>query len=198
MGLPKLKLKISIEDYLQGEKVSQIKHEYIDGEIYAMAGTSKSHNRIIKNILNSLSGHLRGSDCEPFFVDIKVRIKKSNRFYYPDLIVVCGEDGEDEHYTTKPALIIEVLSPSTKLTDRREKMFAYKEIESLKEYVMIDQSSIYAEIYRRRETGELWDWIEFETGETIEFASVDFKMPMAEIYEGVELQNLKDWERENL
>ena len=198
MGLPKLKLKISIEDYLEGEKVSPVKHEYIDGEIYAMAGTSKSHNRIIKNILNSLSGQLRRSDCEPFFVDIKVRIKKLNRFYYPDLIVVCGEDTEDEHYTTRPALIVEVLSPSTKLTDRREKMFAYKEIESLREYVMIDQTRMYAEIYRRRETGDLWDWIEFETGEEIEFASVGFEMSMSDVYEGVRLQDIKDWERENL
>lgn len=95
-------------------------------------------------------------------------------------------------------MIIEILSPSTSLTDRREKMFAYKEIESLREYVLIEQNRMYAEIYRRRETGDLWDWIEFEPDEEIEFASVDFKMPMSEIYAGVRLQDVKDWERENL
>ena len=195
MGIPKLKPKISIQDYLEGEKVSQIKHEYIDGEVYAMAGTSKSHNRIIKNLLDRLGNHLRGSDCEPFFVDIKVYIEKFNRFYYPDLIIVCGEDNESEYYTKKPTLIIEVLSPSTSLTDRREKMFAYKEIESLQEYVMIEQNKMFAEIYRRRDFDNLWSWIEFEADEEIEFASIDFKMPMTEIYAGIELPELKDWER---
>jgi Uma2 family endonuclease len=198
MGLPKLKPKISVADYLEGEKFSQIKHEYLDGEVYAMAGTSKNHNRVIKNILRKLENHLNGSECEPFIVDIKVRVEKMNRFYYPDLVVVCGEDNEDEYYAVKPKMIIEVLSPSTSLTDRREKMFAYKEIESLREYVMIEQNRMYAEIYRRREDeGNLWDWIEFETDEEIELASVDFKMPMTEIYAGVELQEQKDWEREN-
>lgn len=195
MGLPKLKPKISVADYLEGEKISQIKHEYIDGEVYAMAGTSKNHNRIIGNLIEHLKKHLRGSGCEPYFVDIKVRVEKLNRFYYPDIVVVCGEDNEDEYYAVKPKLIVEVLSPRTSLTDRREKMFAYKEIESLEEYVLIEQNRMYAEIYRRRADSNLWDWIEFETGEEIEFASVEFKMPMAEIYAGVELRELEDWER---
>lgn len=198
MGIPKIKPKISVADYLEGEKIGRIKHEYIDGEIYAMAGTSKSHNRIIRNLLNKLQSQLSEVDCETFFVDIKVRVEKLNRFYYPDLVVVCGDDDENEYYAVKPTIIVEVLSPSTSLTDRREKMFAYKEIEGLREYVMIEQNRMYAEIYRRREDENLWDWIEFETGEEIEFASVNFKMPMAEIYSGVELQKQKDWERENL
>lgn len=198
MGLPKLKLKISVEDYLAGEKVSQIKHEYIDGEVYAMAGTSKSHNRIIGNLLEKLKSHLRGSDCEPFFVDIKVRSEKFNRFYYPDLIVVCGEDAESEYFTTKPKIIVEVLSASTALTDRREKMFVYKELESVVEYVLIEQNRMYAEIYRRREASDLWDWIEFDASEEIEFSSVEFKMPLTEIYAGVVLPELEIWERENL
>lgn len=187
MGLPKLKNKISVADYLEGEKVSQIKHEFIDGEVYAMAGTSKSHNRVIKNLLNKLENHLRGSDCEPFFVAIKVFSEKFNRFYYPDLIVVCGEDNESEYFTAKPKLIIEVLSPSTALTDRREKMFVYKELASVEEYILIEQNRMYAEIYRRRDFDNLWSWIEFEAGEEIEFAAVDFKMPMSEIYRGIEL-----------
>ncbi len=186
MGLPKLKSKISIEDYLENEKISQIKHEYIDGEIYAMAGTNKSHNRIIKNILNKLGNHLRGTDCEPFFVDIKVFAGKLNRFYYPDIIVVCGEDKESEYFTSKPRIIIEVLSPSTALTDRREKMFVYKELESLYEYILIEQDKMFPEIHRRRDDG-LWSWIEFEEDEEIEFASIDFLMPMRDIYDGVSI-----------
>lgn len=193
MGIPKLRPKISVQDYLEGEKISQIKHEYIDGEVYAMAGTSKSHNRIIGNLVEKLKAHLRGGDCEPFFVDIKVHSEKFNRFYYPDLIVVCGEDEESEYFTAKPKLIVEVLSPSTALTDRREKMFVYKEIESINEYVLIEQDKIYAEVYRRRENG-LWDWIEFFPDEEIEFASIAFKMAMREIYAGVELPEKNPFE----
>ena len=159
MGLPKLKTKISIEDYLEGEKIAKVRHEFIDGEVYAMAGTSKHHNRIIRTLLKKMEKALDGSGCEPFFIDIKVFIKKFNRFYYPDLLIVCGEDLESEYYTSKPTLLIEVLSPSTALTDRREKMFAYQEIESLQEYILIEQDKIYAEIYRRRDDG-LWSWID--------------------------------------
>lgn len=194
MGIPKLRPKISIEEYLESEKTSDIKHEYVDGEVFAMAGTSKSHNRIIGNILEKLNPHLRGSDCEPFFVDIKVKVEKYNRFYYPDLLVVCGDDLESEYYTQKPKLIIEVLSPSTAMTDKREKMFIYKEIESVEEYIMIEQDRIYAEIYRRRGDTGLWDWIEFFPEEEIEFASVGFKMLMSEIYDGVEIPEKKFYE----
>lgn len=194
MGIPKLRPKISIEDYLEGEKISEVKHEYVDGEVFAMAGTSKSHNRIIRNIVKKLQTALDGTDCETFFVDIKVFVERLNRFYYPDLLVVCGEDTESDYYTTKPKIIIEVLSPSTALTDRREKMFIYKEIESLDEYIMIEQDKIYAEVYRRRRESSLWDWIEFFPEEEIEFASVGFKMLMSEIYEGVELPEKKFYE----
>lgn len=194
MGIPKIRPKISVVDYLEGEKISEVKHEYIDGEVYAMAGTSKNHNRIIGNLLNKLSAHLRGSDCEPFFVDIKVFAEKFNRFYYPDLIIVCGEDSESEYFTTKPKIIVEVLSPGTALTDRREKMFVYKELETVEEYVLIEQDRMYAEIYRRRDFDNLWSWIEYEDGEEIDFASVGFKMPMSEIYDGVrvERQGMRD------
>lgn len=194
MGVPKLRPKISIADYLENEKVSEVRHEYISGEVFAMAGTSINHNEIIGNIFEKLKTHLRGSKCRPYFVDIKVYVEKFNRFYYPDLMIICQENRESEYFTTKPKLIIEVLSPSTSLTDRREKMFVYKEIESLEEYILIEQDKIYGEIYRRREGGDLWDWIEYFPEEEIEFASVNFKMLMSEIYEGVELPEKNPFE----
>ncbi len=181
MGVPKLKIKLSVQDYLEGEKVSEIRHEYVDGEIYAMAGVSKNHNRINRRLLDAIQEKLKGSDCETFFVDLKLQVKKLNRFYYPDLVVVCGEDAESEYFITIPTIIVEILSPSTAGTDRREKMFAYQEIESLQEYLMIDQETEYAELYRRRDDG-LWSWIEFDADEELELASIDFKMPMSELY----------------
>ncbi len=182
MGVPKLKLKLPVVDYLEGEKVSEIRHEYIDGEVYAMSGVSKKHNRINRRLLDAVQEKVNGSECETFFVDVKVRVKKLNRFYYPDLVVVCGEDAESEYYITKPTIIVEILSPSTAGTDRREKLFAYQEIESLQEYVMIDQESEFAEIYRRRDDG-FWSWIVFETDEELELESIGFKMPMAQLYQ---------------
>lgn len=194
MGIPKLRPKISVEDYLENEKIGDVRHEYIDGEVFALDGTSKSHNRIIRNLLNKLQSKLNEEDCEAFFVDIKVYVEKVNRFYYPDLLVICGEDAESEYFTTRPKLIVEVLSPSTSLTDRREKMFVYKEIESVDEYILIEQDRVYAEIYRRRRDSNLWDWIEYFPEEEIEFASVNFKMLLSEIYEGVELPERNPFE----
>ncbi len=194
MGVPKLRPKISIEDYLENEKISHVRHEFIDGEIFAVSVNNKNHNRIIGNLLNNLKTHLHEGFCRPYFIEIKVYVEKFSRFYYPDLMIVCQKNRESDYYTTKPKLIIEVLSPSTSLTDRREKMFVYKEIESLDEYILIEQDKIYAEIYRRRDGGELWDWIEYFPEEEIEFASVDFKMLMSEIYEGVELPERNPFE----
>lgn len=181
MGQPKLIPKISVEDYLEGEKVSQIRHEYLNGEVYAMSGASIRHNRISRNLLERLINHLKESDCEPFYNEVKVRLKKLNRFYYPDLVVSCGGNEENEYYLTHPKAIIEVLSPTTALTDKREKWFAYQEIESLQEYVMLEQDSEHAEVYRRRDDG-LWSFIEFDGNEELELSSIGFKTPVAELY----------------
>jgi len=181
MGVPKLKLKISVEDYLEGEKISEIRHEYVEGEVFAMAGVRKKHNEINGNLLEQLRSHLKGSDCGTYFVDVKVQVKKLNRFYYPDLVVVCGEDTESDYVITKPTIVVEILSPSTAGTDRREKMFAYQEIDSLQEYLMIDQDTEHAELYRRRDDG-LWSWITFEPGEDLELESIKFKTPLSELY----------------
>lgn len=181
MGLAKLKPRITVEDYLEGEKISEIRHEFLDGEVYAMSGVSKNHNRISRRLLGKLIDHLKGSDCETFYNEVKLRIKHLNRFYYPDLVVVCGADDEHDYYLTKPAVIVEVMSPSTALTDKREKWFAYQEIEGLKEYVMIEQESEHAEVYRKRDD-DLWSFIEFESNEDLEIESIDFKIPMADLY----------------
>lgn len=181
MGVPKLRPKLSVQDYLEAEKVSEIRHEYVDGEVYAMAGVSKKHNEINGNLLERLLAHLKGSKCDTYFVDVKVQVKKLNRFYYPDLVVVCGEDTESDYVITKPTIVVEILSPSTAGTDRREKMFAYQEIDSLQEYLMIEQDAEHAELYRRRDDG-LWSWITFEADEELELDSIGFRMPLTDLY----------------
>ena len=125
---------ISEEEYLAGEKISDKKYEYIDGKVYAMAGTSKNHNRIIRNIMIGLESAFtkNKSPCETFSSDIKVKISKpNNRFYYPDVVVTCDESNdENDYYTDNPILIIEVLSKSTDKMDKTMKMKDYLNIPS--------------------------------------------------------------------
>lgn len=185
MGLPKLKTKLSVEDYLEGEKVSPIRHEFVDGEVYAMAGGSDNHNRIVGEIVTTLSMHLRGSKCEPFFGDIKVRVT-SKVYYYPDVLVSCEENPDDPYFRNNPILIIEVTSPSTKKIDRREKLLFYQQMPSVQEYVVVDQHKMNVEVHRRQPNG---GWITYyfnEKSDIVELASVDLTIPLPDLYRRVQ------------
>ncbi len=184
MGLPKLKTKVSVEDYLEGEKISPVKHEYVEGEVYAMAGASDDHSRIVINLITALSIHLRDSSCEPFSNDIKVRVT-SKVYYYPDVLVSCEENPEDAHFRNSPILIIEVTSPSTKHIDRREKLLFYQQMPSVQEYAVIDQHKIKIELHRRQPNG---GWITYyfdREDKEIELQSVNLILPIEEIYRRV-------------
>lgn len=188
MGLPKLKTKLSVEDYLEGEKISPIRHEYVDGEIYAMDGASDNHSRITGNLYVALSNHLRDSDCEPFFTDIKVRAT-SKVFYYPDVLVSCETDPENPYFRNAPILIIEVVSPSTEHIDRREKLLFYQQMPSVQEYVIVDQKKMNVEVHRRQTDGR---WITYyfnESDDEVEFQSVVLVLPLTEIYRRVRFNN---------
>ena len=185
MGLPKLKTKISVEDYLEGEKISPVKHEFVDGEVYAMAGASDNHNRIVGELVTMLSTQLRDSKCEPFFGDIKVKVT-SNVYYYPDVLISCEENPEDPYFRNRPVLIVEVTSPSTKKIDRREKLLFYQQMPSVLEYVVIDQHQMNVEVHRRQPNG---GWITYyfnEDSDVVEFNSVDLSVPLPELYRRVQ------------
>ncbi len=187
MGLPKLKTKISVEDNLEGEKISPAKHEYVEGEIYAMAGTSGNHNLIAGEIYGLLLNHLRSSKCQPFFGDIKVRVTKTV-YYYPDVLVSCEENPEDPYFRNQPILIIEVTSPSTENIDRREKLLFYQQMPSVQEYVVVDQHTMNVEVHRRQANG---GWITYyfnEASETVELASVELQIPLPDLYRRVQFQ----------
>jgi Uma2 family endonuclease len=187
MGLPKLKTKISVEDYLEGEKISPVRHEFVEGEVYAMAGTSNNHSRIAINITTALSNHLRNSPCEPFAGDTKVRAA-IDVFYYPDILVSCEETEGDSYFRNNPVLVIEVTSPSTEHIDRREKLFAYQRIASVQEYTVVDQHRINIELHRRQPNGS---WITYyfdASDDEIEFQSVGLTLPITEIYRRVRFE----------
>lgn len=190
MGLPKLKTKISVDDYLEGEEISQIRHEYIDGEVYSMAGASDRHHRISLNLIKLLDSHLEDSDCEAFITDMKFKVDERT-FYYPDVFVSCEENPESAFYRQHPVLIIEVLSPSTRQTDKREKLRVYQQIPTVQEYIIVEQDEIKLEIHRRQPDGR---WITYfydqsDRDETIEFQSVGLQINLDEIYRRVRFED---------
>src|SRR5437763_306254 len=148
MSLPKERFSLSIADYLAGERDGEVRHEYVSGQAYAMAGASARHNRIAGNIFGRLNEHLDGADCEPFISDMKIRVAP-DLFYYPDVVVTCDAPGGDPYYRTEPRLIVEVLSPTTERTDRHEKLAAYKNCPCVQEYALVSQAGMMVELHRR-------------------------------------------------
>ena len=185
MALAKLKTKISAEEYLDGEEISEVKHELLDGEVYAMAGTSDKHNIISGNLYANLRSHLLDSPCQTFIENMKVRVNP-NVFYYPDILVSCEKKPESPYYRDEPILIIEVTSPSTVQIDRREKLRAYQQMPSVHEYVVVEQEKISVEIHRRQPDGR-WITYFFSRNDTeLTLESVDLTVQLAEIYRRVD------------
>lgn len=176
---------VSPEDYLKGEQLSPIKHEYVRGEIYAMAGGSDAHDAISLNLLTLLKNHLRGSRCRVYTGNMKVNVEPANVYYYPEAMVTCDErDRELQYFKRYPCLVVEVLSPSTEAFDRGAKFADYRTLETLQEYVLISQERFSVECFRRNSQGQ-WVLYTFGVGEEVEFASVDFRCEIAALYEDV-------------
>jgi Uma2 family endonuclease len=175
---------VSPEDYLAGEKVSPIKHEYRQGKVYAKAGASKAHVIIMGNVSVLLRNHLRGSGCITYMADMKVRIEAADCYYYPDVAVSCDERDKnaDEDFIIYPRLIVEVLSPTTAAFDRGEKFADYRTSESLQEYVLINQERVSVECFRRNAEG-LWVLYPYSEGQDVQLASVNFSCAIEALYE---------------
>ena len=186
MSLRKPKVKMSVEEYLEWEKDGTVRHEYVDGEVYAMSGTSKRHNRVATNLTIQLSARLRGGPCQVYISDVKVFIQALNCFYYPDVVVACDPEDNDDYFVNRPVLVVEVESPSTSLIDRREKLMAYRKLESLREYVMLAQDSISAVVFHRDEKGEWWSE-QLGPADELRLESVGLIVPLSTLYEGVDL-----------
>ncbi len=177
---------ISVEDYLSGERVAQVRHEYVDGRVFAMAGASARHGLVSGNLFAALHGHLRGNPCQIFASDMKVHLKNdlSERFYYPDLLVSCQQDEPDDYYRDHPQVIVEVLSDSTWRYDFNEKLPAYQEFESIKEIVFISAKSAQVYLFQRENDWRCESFALFE--EILSIPSLDFEIDLHQIYEGVE------------
>ncbi|MEO0538321.1 MAG: Uma2 family endonuclease [Cyanobacteria bacterium P01_A01_bin.123] len=177
---------LSPEDYLEAEKSSLVKHEYHDGEVYAIAGASDEHVTIGINITSLLRGHLRGSNCRVYGSDMKVEIDAVNHYDYPDVMVSCDQRDREFRYSKKyPVLIVEILSEGTEAKDRGKRFEHYRHLETLKEYVLVSQDRQQVEVFRKNEA-KLWVLHPFEEGDEVVLTSVDMRVEITSLYEDVE------------
>ena len=183
--------KLSEQDYLRGEMQSEIRHEYVDGVVFAMAGAGEAHNLIAGNIFAKLRESVRGGPCRVFISDMKLHVQTWQAYYYPDIMVTCDPTDSQTHYKERPSLVVEVLSPSTQRTDRREKMLAYRTLDSLKEYLLVETDKRQAELYRRDEAGE-WKLAEFRSDQPLFLDCIGVSLTLEEIYEDVKLAPIEN------
>jgi len=176
---------ITVDDYLEGEERSEVKHEYIGGQVHAMAGASKDHNRIAMNLASALGQRLKGTPCSVQMSDVKVHLSIADEemFYYPDLMVTCDPRDSHPFFNQYPKVIIEVLSPTTEAIDRREKLQNYRRIEMLEEYALVAQDKMEVTVFRR---ANKWQpEIATKPEQALRLASLGFEMPMSAVYEDV-------------
>ena len=184
------KQKYTIEEYLEMEEAATEKHEYYQGEIFAMSGAKDAHNLITGNLYFHLRSKLKGKPCQPRNSDARIHIEKNTLFTYPDVSVVCGDPeflNNDEWNLLNPTILFEVLSPSTKNHDRDEKFRLYRDIPSLKEYVLVDPEAILIEAYTINKDA-LWELKEYKNiNDTLQLKSMQVAIDLKEIYEGTKI-----------
>jgi len=176
---------VSVADYLAAEQTSDVRHEYLRGLVYAMAGETRTHNTIALNLAVALRQHLKAKLCRLYMSDVRVNfdLRHDEYYYYPDLVVTCDKRDTDQRFIHYPKLIIEVLSKSTERIDKREKFLAYTSVESLQEYVLVPQASRDITVFRRDKNWKAEIITAPRTMLTLE--SLGLKLPLSAIYEGV-------------
>lgn len=178
---------VEVDEYLKGELVSHVKHEYVGGHIYAMTGMRNGHNLIAGNILGFVGYRLRWNRCRPFNSDTKIRIRSTAqlRFYYPDVSVICRPNPQAESFQDEPAVVFEVVSRKTRRIDEGEKKDAYLTIPSLSVYVLVEQETAEVSLYRRTAQGfvrEAYEGLDAE----LPLPEVGISLPLSEVFDGVE------------
>ncbi|MFT4924167.1 MAG: Uma2 family endonuclease [Phenylobacterium sp.] len=180
MSTLKKHLVLSESEYLEGERISDVKHQLIDGQAYAMAGASRNHDRITKNIAREFGIHLKDSPCEPFGQDMM--IKAGANFYYPDVFVDCNVDESETYLATSPVIIVEVLSKTTHQIDRTTKRLSYINLPSVLEYVLIEQDFVEVQVMRKSDG---WKSTYYALGDKVFFESIELTLSVEEIYHRV-------------
>jgi Uma2 family endonuclease len=176
--------RMTYSEYLAAEAVAEVRHEFLNGEVWAIAGGTPQHGALAVSVTLALGAALSGKPCRGYSSDVRVRIPETGLSTYPDLSVVCGEletAPDDEDAITNPIVLVEVLSDSTEAYDRGAKWAHYRRIPSLREYVLVSQGEPRIEVFRRIEAGR-WELLEARPGETIELASLGVQLDVAAVY----------------
>ena len=179
-------LVLDSQDYLAWEALQEHKHEFINGEVFAMGDARREHVVVSGNVFAVLKQHLRGTPCQAYISDMKLHAEQQNAFYYPDVIVSCDKDDQKaDQFLSNPTLIVEVLSDSTEAYDRGIKFAAYRHLTSLKEYVLVDIKTMSVECFRRTDDD---NWLLHVTTkqDACHFDSIKLRVAMADIFEGIE------------
>lgn len=183
------KRKLTAAEYLAIEKTAEFKSEFFNGEMFAMAGASRPHNRLKENVIGELFGRLKGGPCQTFSSDQRVLIDRTGLYTYPDLLIVCGPvetPAGDDDTITNPRVVVEILSPSTERYDRTTKFRHYQQLPSVQEYVLVSQSEPLCERFTRQADGS-WALVSFVGLEAVlALNSVPVQVPLADVYAGVE------------
>lgn len=177
-------LHMTEAEYLAFEERAKVRHEYVAGHVFAMTGSTDAHNHICGNIFASIHARLKGLPCEVYCNDMKVRIAAANSFYYPDIMVSCEGFQSKSVFKEQPVLVLEILSPSTKQIDLREKLVAYQKIETVKEYVIVHQDRQQIDVYRRADNNK-WEFESIGREKTLQLHSLPgdvFSLTFDDIY----------------
>lgn len=177
----------TVEEYLAYEEETGVKHEYLDGDIYAMSGGTPKHSRIASNTMIAIGRRLDDSDCHTHNSDLKIKVGES-KYVYPEMSIVCGEDitaPEGNDILTNPIMVVEVISPSSASYERLQKSEYYRSLPSLQIYLILEQDKPFAQLWSRREDG--WLLQDFSgVDATLPLTAIDCTLPLSEVYRGVE------------
>jgi Uma2 family endonuclease len=176
---------LNVDEYLAFEETASVRHEYVGGALYALAGASDRHNEIVTNLVALIRPALRGTPCKLYANDMKLRLA-DEVFYYPDLQVSCDPTDRDRYVRYRPCALVEVLSPTTETIDRREKLFWYRQLRSLQAYILIDQDERHIERHFRNTLGQ-WENAELSGTGTVPFPCPDIELTLEDIYEGIDV-----------
>jgi Uma2 family endonuclease len=182
------RLLMTYEEYIAWESTQEMRHEFCDGEVIAMAGGTRDHNRVSVNFLKTLDNALTDRLCEVYIADVKVQVKPKRKYFYPDVVVTCDErDRTDSLVVSFPCLIIEVLSASTEAYDRGFKFSQYRQFETLQEYVLVQVEQPMVEVFQRNEQGQ---WVLFEYGldDRLLLKSVNVEIAVSDLYQQIQFE----------
>ena len=191
MGQPEIQRYYTAAEYFALEVQSEVRHEYFDGGIFAMAGGTKSHNLITQNIASGLRPGVRSKGCQVFMEDVRLAVQDDFHYTYPDVMANCDpSDRRDPYLVRQPVLIVEVLSPLTAEYDRSRKFNQYQKIPSLRHYILVSQTAWVLEWFRRDDVGQWIYTVLSDPGDVLEIPDLDLRLPLANVYDDTDVAPL--------